>query len=140
MGYEYWNFYLIHPWRPKYKSEEFSNFSLPQSETCLSLPLVIDEMRQPPLQVLLQRQEQLVEVEMQLVEGFEKLAAKLGEDPSEPKILAWKRQSKPILNSRLLFLGLRLGKYGIEAHSPRLEELLTTVRPCSLIFLISGGS
>ena len=88
MGYEYWNFYLIHPWRPKYKSEEFSNFSLPQSETCLSLPLVIDEMRQPPLQVLLQLQFKLIEVKLQLVEGFVALVVELGEDPSEPKILA----------------------------------------------------
>ena len=44
-------------------------------------------MRQPPLQVLLQRREQLMEVEVQLVEGFVELAVELGEDPSEPKIL-----------------------------------------------------
>ena len=87
MGYEYRNFCLIHPRCSKYKSEELSDFSLPQNETCLSLPLVIDEMRQPPLQVLLQRREQLMEVEVQLVEGFVELAVELGEDPSEPKIL-----------------------------------------------------
>ena len=140
MGYEYRNFCLIHPRCPRYKLEELSDFSLPQNETCLSPPLVINEMRQPPLQVLLQRQEELVEVEVQLVEGSVVLAAELGEDPSEPKIMAWKRQSKPILNSRLLSLGLRLEKYGAEACNPRLEELLTTVRPHSQISPISRGS
>ena len=97
-------------------------------------------MRQPPLRVLLQRQEELVKVEVQLVEGSVVLAAELGEDPSEPKIMAWKRQSKPILNSRLLSLGLRLEKYGAEACNPRLEELLATVRPHSQISPISRGS
>ena len=42
------------------------DFALPQSETCLSAPLVIDEMRPPPPQVLLQRLEELVEVGVQL--------------------------------------------------------------------------
>ena len=140
MDCEYRNFCLIHPWRLKCKSEELLDFSLPQNETCLSSPLVINEMRQPPLQVLLQRQEQLVEVEVQLVEGSVVLAAELGEDPYEPKFMAWKRQSKPILNSRLLSLGLRLEKYGVEARSPRLEELLATVRPHSQISPISRGS
>ena len=64
------------------------DFSLPQNETCLSLPLVIDKMRQPPLQVLLQLQFELIEVKLQLVEGSVALAVELGEDPSEPKILA----------------------------------------------------
>ena len=75
------------------------------------------------------------------------LAAKLGEDPSEPMAwkrqsepMAWKRQSKPILNSRLLSLGLRLEKYGAKARSPRLEELLATVHPHSQISPISRGS
>ena len=139
-GFEYRNFCLIHPRRPKCKSEELLDFSLPKNETCLSPPLVINEMRQPPLRVLLQRQKELVEVEVQLVEGSVVLAAELGEDPSEPKIMAWKRQSKPILNSRLLSLGLRLEKYGAEARSPRLEELLAIVRPHSQISLISRGS
>ena len=88
MGYEYRNFCLIHSQHLKCKSKELSDFSLPQNETCLSLPLVIDEMRQPPLQVLLQLQFKLIEVKLQLVEGFVALVVELGEDPSEPKILA----------------------------------------------------
>ena len=110
MGYEHQNFCLIHPWQPKCRSEELLDFTLPQNETCLSFPLVIDEMRPPPLQVLLQRQEELVEVGVQLEEDSVELAAELEEDPSEPKILTLKRQSGPILNSQLLLLGLCLGK------------------------------
>ena len=54
----------------------------------------------PPLpRVLLQRQEKLVEVGVQLEEGSIELTVELEEDPSEPKILALKRQSGPILNS-----------------------------------------
>ena len=140
MDCEYRNFYLIHPWRPKCKLEELSNFSLPQNETCLSPPLVIDEMRQLLLQVLLQRQEELIEVEVQLVEDFVELATKLGENPFEPNILAWKHQYKPILNSQILLLGLCLEKYGTEACSSRLEELLATVRPHSQISMILRGS
>ena len=75
-----------------------------------------------------------------LEEDSVELTAKLGEDPSKPKILALKRQFGPILNSQLLWLGLRHGKYGTEVHSPRLKELLTTVRPCSQIFLTLKGS
>ena len=82
MECEYRNFYLIHPWHPKCKSKELLDFSLPQNETCLSPPLVINEMRQPPLWVLRQCQEELVEAEVQLVEGSIELAAELGEDPS----------------------------------------------------------
>ena len=72
-----------------------------------------------------------MEVEVQLVEGSVVLAAELGEDPSKPKIMAWKCQSKPILNSQLLSRGLHLEKYGTKARCPRLEELLVTVRPHS---------
>ena len=53
-----------------------------------------------------------MEVEVQLVEGSVELAVELEEDPFKPKILAWKRQSEPILNSWLLLLGLRLGDRG----------------------------
>ena len=77
---------------------------------------------------------------VQLEEDFVELAAESEEDPFVPKILAVKCQTRPILNSRLLLLGLRLGKYGTKALSPRLEELLTTVRPHSQIFPISRGS
>ena len=77
---------------------------------------------------------------VQLEEDFVELAAELEEDPFEPKILALKCQTRPILNFRLLLLGLRLGKYGTKALSPRLEELLTTIRLRSQIFLISRGS
>ena len=140
MGYEHRSFCLIYPRRPKCRLEELLDLALPQSETCLSPPLTIDEMRPPPLQVLLQRPEELVEVGVQLEEDSVELAAELEEDPSEPKILALKRQSRAILNSQLLWLGLRHGKYGTEVHSPRLKELLTTVRPCSQIFLTLKGS
>ena len=61
-GLEHQSFCLIHPRRPKCRSEELSDFALPQSETCLSPPLVINEMRPPPPQVLLQRPEELGEV------------------------------------------------------------------------------
>ena len=81
-----------------------------------------------------------MEVGVQLEEDPVELAAELEEDPSEPKILALKRQSRPILNSQLLWLGLRHGKYGTEVHSPRLKELLVTARPCSQIFLTLRGS
>ena len=77
------------------------NFALLRNETCLSPPLAIDEMRPPPLQVLLQRSEELMEVGVQLEGDSVELAAELEEDPSEPKILALK-QSRPILNSQLL--------------------------------------
>ena len=77
---------------------------------------------------------------VQLEEDFVELATESEEDPFETKILALKCQTKPILNSRLLLLGLRLGKYETKALSPRLEELLTTVRPHSQIFPISRGS
>ena len=86
MGYEHWSFYLIHPRRPKCRSEELSDFTLPQNETCLSLPLVIDEMRPPPPQVLLQRQEELVEMGVQLEKDFVELAMELEEDPA---LMAW---------------------------------------------------
>ena len=81
-----------------------------------------------------------MEVGVQLEKASVELTAELEEDPSEPKILALKCQTRPILNFRLLLLGLRLGKYGTKALSPRLEELLTTVRPHSQIFPISRGS
>ena len=77
---------------------------------------------------------------VQLEEDFVELAAESEEDPFEPKILALKCQTRPILNFRLLLLGLRLGKYGTKALSPRLEELLTTIRLRSQIFPISRGS
>ena len=86
-------------------------------------------MRPPPPQVLLQHSEELVEVGVQLEEDSVELAAELEEDPSKPKILVLKRQSGPILNSQLLWLDLRLGKYGTEVHSPKLKELLTTAHP-----------
>ena len=81
-----------------------------------------------------------MEVGVQLEEDPVELAAELEEDPSEPKILALKRQSEPILNSQLLWLGLRLGKYGTKVRSSRLKELLTIVRPRSQIFLTLRGS
>ena len=68
---------------------------------------------------------------VQLEEDSVELTAKLGEDPSEPKILASRHQSGPILNSQLLWLSLRLGKYRIEVRSPRLKEPLITARPRS---------
>ena len=77
---------------------------------------------------------------VQLEEDSVELAAELGKDSSEPKVLALKRQSKPILNSQLLWLGLRLGKYRTEVRSPRLEELLATARPHSQIFPTLRGS
>ena len=140
MGYEHQSFFFIHLWCSKCRSEELSDFALPQSETCLSLPLVIDEIRPPPLQVLLQCPEELVEVGVQLEEDFVELAVELEEDPFEPKILALKCQSGPILNSKLLWLGLRLRKYGTKVHSPKLKELLATARPRSQIFLTLRGS
>ena len=140
IGYEHRSFYLIHPQRPKFRSEELSDFALPQSETCLSLPLAIDEMRPPSPQVLLQCPEELVEVGVQLEEDSVELAVELEEDPFEPKILALKRQSGPILNSQLLWLGLHLGKYGTKVHSLKLNELLATTRPHSQIFLTLRGS
>ena len=140
MGYEHLNFCLIHPRRSKCRTKELSNFALPKNETCLSLPLVIDEIRPLPLQVLLQRQKELVEVGVQLEEDSVELVTELEEDPSELKIWALRHQSGPILNSRLLLLDVRLGKYGIEALSPRLEELLAIVRPRSQIFSILRGS
>ena len=81
-----------------------------------------------------------MEVGVQLEEDPVELAAELEENPSEPKILALKHQSRPILNSQLLWLGLHHGKDGTEVHSPRLKELLVTARPCSQIFLTLRGS
>ena len=81
---------------------------------------MINEMRRSPLQVLLQLQEEFVEAEVQLVEGCVELAVQLEEGPFKPKILAWRHQSEPTLNSRPLLLGLRLGKYETKARSPRL--------------------
>ena len=78
--------------------------------------------------------------EVQLVEGSVELAVQLEEGPFKPKILAWRHQSEPTLNSRPLLLGLRLGKYGTKARSPRLEELPATIRPHSQISLTSRGS
>ena len=77
---------------------------------------------------------------VQLEEDSVELTAKLGEDPSKPKILALKRQFGPILNSQLLWLGLRLGKYRIEVRSPRLKELLAIAYPRSQIFPTLRGS
>ena len=102
MDYEHRSFYLIHPRRPKCRLKVLSDFALPQSETCLSPPLAIDKMRPPPLQVLLQQPKELAEVGVQLEGDFVKLVAKLEEDPSEPKILALKCQSGPILDSQPL--------------------------------------
>ena len=79
-----------------------SDFALPRSETYLSTPLAIDEISPPPLQVLLQQLEELAEEGVQLEGDFAKLVAELEEDPSEPKILALKRQSGPILDSQPL--------------------------------------
>ena len=72
-----------------------------------------------------------MEVGVQLEEDSVELAVELEEDPSKPKILALKCQSRPILNSQLLWLGLRLGKYGTEVRSPRLKEPLITAGPRS---------
>ena len=102
MGYEHRSFYLIHPRRPKSRSEVLSDFSLPRSETCLSPPLAIDKICPPPLQVLLQQPKELAEVGVQLGGDSVELAAELEEDPSKPKILALKRQSGPILDSQFL--------------------------------------
>ena len=77
---------------------------------------------------------------VQLEEDFVELVVELEEDPLEPKILVLKRQSEPILNSQLLWLGLRLGKYGTKVHSLKLNELLATTRPHSQIFLTLRGS
>ena len=99
MDYEHRSFYLIHPRRSKCKSEAFSDFALPRSETCLSPHLAIDEIRPPPLQVLLQQSEELAKVGAQLEGDFVKLVVELEEDPSEPKIQALKRQSGPVLDS-----------------------------------------
>ena len=99
IGYEHWSFCLIHPQRSKCRLEVLSDFAFPRSETCLSPPLTIDEMRPPPLQVLLQQPEELTEVKVQLGGDSVELAAELEEDPSEPKILALKCQSGPILDS-----------------------------------------
>ena len=81
-----------------------------------------------------------MEVGVQLEEDSVELAVELEEDPSKPKILALKCQSRPILNSQLLWLGLCHGKYRTEVYSPRLKELLATARPCSQIFLTLRGS
>ena len=101
---------------------------------------MINEMRRSPLQVLLLLQEEFVEAEVQLVEGFMELAVQPGESPSEPKILALKSQSEPTLNFRPLLLGLCPGKYGAEACSPRLDERPTAVHPHSQKSLTSEGS
>ena len=77
---------MIHPQHPKCRSEELSDFALPQSQTCLFPPLAIDEMRPPPPQVLLQRQEELVEMGVQLEKDFVELAMELEEDPA---LMAW---------------------------------------------------
>ena len=97
-------------------------------------------MRRSPLQVLLLLQEEFVEVEVQLVEDSMELAIQLGEGPSEPKILAWRHQSEPTLNFRPLLLALRLGKCGIEARSPRLDEQPAIVHPHSQKSLTSKDS
>ena len=102
MCYKHWSFCLIHLRCPKCRLEVLSDFTVPRSETCLSPPLAIDEMRPPLLQVLLQQPEELVEVGVQLGGDSVELAAELEEDPFEPKILALKRQSGPILDSKLL--------------------------------------
>ena len=77
---------------------------------------------------------------VQLEKDSIELTAKLGEDPSEPKILASRHQSGPILNSQLLWLGLRLGKYRTEVRSPRLKEPLAIAHPHSQIFPTLRGS
>ena len=64
---------------------------LPQNGIYLSPPLMINEMRRSPLQLLLLLQEKFVEAKVQLVEGFMELAIQPREGPSEPKILAWRR-------------------------------------------------
>ena len=81
-----------------------------------------------------------MEVGVQLEKDSVELAVVLEEDPSEPKILALKRQSGSILNSQLLWLSLCLGKYETEVRSPKLKELLATARPRSQIFLTLKGS
>ena len=102
MDYEHQSFYLIHPQRPKYRSEVLSDFALPRSETYLSSPLAIDEIRPPSLQVLLQQLEELAEEGVQLEGDFTKLGVELEEGPPEPKILALKCQFGPILDSQPL--------------------------------------
>jgi len=52
---------------------------------------MIDEMRQSPLKEMLLLQEDFMESVVQLVEGFMEFAREPGEDPFEPKILAWRR-------------------------------------------------
>jgi len=46
------------------------------------------EIRQSPIQEMLLLQDGLMEVAVQLVEGFVELARQLGEDPFKPKIMA----------------------------------------------------
>ena len=81
-----------------------------------------------------------MEVAVQLVEGFVELATQLGEGPSKPKILAWRRQSGPIWNFQPLLLGLRPGRYEIVACSPRLDEQLAPIRLHSQKSLTLEGS
>ena len=81
-----------------------------------------------------------MEAEVQLVEGSVELAIQLREGPSEPKILAWRRQSKPTLNFRPLLLGLCLKRCRTEARSPRLDEWPVVVRPHSQKSLTLEGS
>ena len=102
MGYEHCSFCLIHPQCSKCRLEVLSDFALPRSETCLSPPLMIDKIRPLPLQVLLQQSEELAEVGVQLGGDSVELAIELEEDLFEPKILALKCQSRPILDSQLL--------------------------------------
>ena len=65
MCYKHWSFCLIHLRCPKCRLEVLSDFTVPRSETCLSPPLAIDEMRPPPPQVLLQHPEELVGVQLE---------------------------------------------------------------------------
>ena len=101
---------------------------------------MIKKMRQSPLQVLLLLPEEFVEAEVQLVEGSMELVVQPGEGPSKTKILAWRHQSEPTLNFRPLLLGLRPGKCGTDACSPRIDEWPSTVHPHSQKSLTSKGS
>ena len=89
-----------------------------------------DEMRQSSLEEVPLLRGGFVEAVVQPVEGFVELARRPGEDPFQPKILAWKCQSELTLNSRPLLLGLRPRRCRIEAPNPRLGEGLAIVRPC----------
>ena len=137
---EHQNSYLIHPRHLRCWLEELSDYFIPQNGIYLSLPLMINEMRWSHFQVLLLLQEEFMEVEVQLVEGSVELAIQSGEGPSEPKILAWRRQSEPTLNFRPLLLGLCLKRCRTEARSPRLDEWPVVVHPRSQKSLTSEGS